>query len=62
VLAQKDEALQKVASLQSEIEGLKDHNVQLMDRAANFKVQAQAKEVSACLDVRKLLFSSELKR
>lgn len=46
VLAQRDEALQKVKVLASEIDNLKDHNVQLVDRAANFKVQAQAKQVS----------------
>ena len=48
VLAQRDEEAEKVKVLLSEIESLKDHNVQLMDRAANFKVQAQAKEVHTC--------------
>ena len=46
VLAQRDDANQKIQVLKSEIESLKDHNVQLMDRADNFRVQAQVKEVS----------------
>lgn len=49
VLVQRDEADKKVKVLLAELEGLRDHNVQLQDRADNFKVQAQAKEVGVAV-------------
>lgn len=49
-MSERDEAMKKVKALMSEIEALRDHNVQLEDRAANFKIQAQAKEVCIIWD------------
>ncbi len=46
VLVERDQASKEVSRLMSELESLKDHNVQLADRAANYQVQAKAKEVS----------------
>jgi len=45
-MKERDDAQKEVAGLFAELEALKDHNVQLVDRAANYQVQAKAKEVS----------------
>ena len=45
VLLERDQAQKEASSLFAELEALKDHNVQLADRAANYIVQAKAKEV-----------------
>ena len=46
VIIQRDEAEKKVVKLAAEVEELKDLTEELKDRLSNYKVQAQAKEVS----------------
>ena len=46
VVSERDEAKKKIVQLNTEIDELKDHVEELRDRLSNFKVQAQAKEVS----------------
>lgn len=46
VVAERDEAQKKNVQLNTEIDELKDLVEELRDRLSNFKVQAQAKEVS----------------
>ena len=46
IIIQRDEAEKKVVKLTAEVEELKDLTEELKDRLSNYKVQAQAKEVS----------------
>ena len=58
VLAEKEEATEVARNatreneqLKREVEGLRDETEELKDRLGNFKVHAQAKEVSVCVCV-----------